>query len=95
MAWALLILFAIGAACALRVPILIVTLIVVVVTIAYAIVSYSSGSTFLYAIGWGLIFAGALETGYLFTHGVLHFLYVRRAGSERRSREVQSRYSAD
>ncbi|OWV96903.1 hypothetical protein [Rhizobium sp. R693] len=95
MVWALLILFTIGAACAPRVPILIVTLIVVVVMIAYAIVSYSNGSPFLHTIGWGLIFAGALQAGHLFMHGVLHFLYVRRAGRGHTSGEVRSRYSAD
>ncbi|OWW00099.1 hypothetical protein ATY81_25205 [Rhizobium sp. R72] len=79
MASTLLILFAIGAACALRAPILIVTLILLAVMIAHAIASYSGGSTFLGSLGWGLVFAGSLEAGYLFTHGILYFLYVRGA----------------
>ncbi len=57
MAWALLVSFVIGAICALRMPILVFTLVVVTVILTCAIASYSTGSTFLHSIGWGLLFA--------------------------------------
>ncbi|MDP9811581.1 putative membrane protein [Rhizobium tibeticum] len=95
MAWALLVSFVIGAICALRMPILVFTLVVVAVILTCAIASYSTGSTFLHSIGWGLLFAAVLEAGYLFTHGVLYFLYARRGHNGRTSRKVQSKYSAD
>ncbi|SEI00597.1 hypothetical protein SAMN05216228_101560 [Rhizobium tibeticum] len=95
MAWALLVSFVIGAVCALRMPILVFTLVVIAVMIACGVASYATGSSFLHAIGWGLIFAAVLEAGYVFTHGVLFFLYARRANNERTSRKVHSKYSAD
>ncbi|CCM78313.1 hypothetical protein [Rhizobium mesoamericanum] len=70
MGWALVVSFLIGAICALRMPVLIFTLIVVAVLIAYTGVSLSTGSPFTHAIGWGFIFVSVLEAGYVVIHVV-------------------------
>ncbi len=95
MGWALAICFVIGAISALRLPVLIFTLIVLVVMAAYAVFSFSTGSAVLPAVGWSIAFAAALEAGYLFTHGALYFLYVRRASDRRSAQKIQSKYTAD
>ena len=97
MGWALIISFLIGAVCALRVPVLIFALIVLVVMVAYAGVSYSTGSSLMQAIAWGFVFSVVLEAGYVFTHVLLHSFYTRRASdAEKRSpQQAQSKYHAD
>jgi hypothetical protein len=86
-----------GVACALRMPVLIFTLIVLIVMIAYAIASYSIGSSLLQSVAWGLAFAVLLEAGYLSGHGILYCLYSRRTAGRRRRlwRKIHSRYPAD
>ncbi|MBW9118009.1 hypothetical protein JNB88_30805 [Rhizobium cauense] len=97
MGWALVISFLIGAICGLRVPVLIFTLIVLVVMVAYAVVSYSTGSTVVQAIAWGFVLAAVLEAGYVFTHVLLHAFYTRRASDTEKpaARQSQSKYPAD
>jgi len=97
MGWALVVSFLIGAICALRVPVLIFTLIVLVVMIAYAGVSYSTGSPFTHAIAWGFVFAVVLEAGYVFTHVFLHAFYTRLASDaeKRAPQEAHPKYPAD
>ncbi|MDQ0562026.1 putative membrane protein [Rhizobium mesoamericanum] len=70
MGWALVVSFLIGAICALRMHVLIFTLIVVAVLIAYTGVSLSTGSSFTHAIAWGFVFASVLEAGYVVIHVV-------------------------
>lgn len=98
MGWAIAVSFLTGVVCALRMPILIFTLIVLIVMIACAIASYSVGSSLLQSIAWALAFAGVLEAGYLSGHGILHCLYSRRrtaVGRRRLWRKIHSRYPAD
>ncbi|MBB3399616.1 MULTISPECIES: hypothetical protein [unclassified Rhizobium] len=97
MGWALVISFLIGAVCALRVPVLIFTLIVLVVMIAYAGASYFAGSPVLNAFAWGFVFAVVLEAGYVFAHVVLHAFYARRASDteKRAPQQAQPKYPAD
>ncbi|MBD9449520.1 MULTISPECIES: hypothetical protein [unclassified Rhizobium] len=97
MGWALLVSFLIGAICALRVPVLIFALIVLVVMIAYAGVSYTNGSPLMHAIAWGFVFAVVLEAGYVFAHLLLHSFYTRRASDteKRTPQQAQSKYHAD
>jgi len=95
MGWAFAICFVIGAICALRLPILIFTLIVVFVMLGYAIVGVTTGSGILAAIAWAMALATLLEAGYLFTHAILYCVYTRRASGARSSRKIQSKYTAD
>jgi hypothetical protein len=97
MEWAAAVSFLIGVVCALRMPVLVFTIAVLIVMIAYAIASYSIGSTLLQSVAWSVAFAVVLEAGYLFGHGILYCLYSRRtAGGRRRVwQKIQSKYSAD
>ncbi|MDM9625165.1 hypothetical protein QTL95_04595 [Rhizobium sp. S152] len=97
MGWALVISFLIGAVSALRVPVLIFTLIVLVVLIVYTGIGYTTGSPILNAIAWGFVFAFVLEAGYVFTHVLLHSLYTRRASDNenRAPQQAQSKYPVD
>jgi hypothetical protein len=97
MEWAAAISFLIGVVCALRMPVLVFTITVLIVMIVYAIASYSTGSTLVQSVAWGLAFAVVLEAGYLFGHAILYGLYSRRTADGRRRvwQKVQSKYSAD
>lgn len=97
MEWAIAVSFLIGVICALRMPVLIFTLTVLIVMIAYAIASYSIGSSLLQSVAWSLAFAVVLEAGYLSGHGILYCLYSQRTEGGRRRlwQKVHSKYSAD
>jgi uncharacterized membrane protein len=97
MGWALAISLLIGAVCALRVPVLIFALLVLAVLAIYAVVSYTTGNTLWYAIGWGIAFAVALEAGYVLTHVLLHAFYARRVdNAEKRAPQgTRSKFPAD
>lgn len=87
--------FVLGAVSALRMPILVFTLVVMVVMAAYAIFSVVAGMPFLLALGLSMALASVLEAGYIFTHGVLYLLYVRRANEIRAHRKIESKYTTD
>jgi uncharacterized protein (DUF2062 family) len=97
MGWAIAVSFAIGVICAMRMPVLIFTFVVLVVIIAYAIASCTIGSPFAQSLAWGLAFAAVLEAGYLSGHGILFSLYSRRTerGRRRLWQKLHSKYSAD
>lgn len=84
MAWGLIISFAVGVLCALRVPILHFTIIVLIVMFGYAIASVGSGSSALGIIGWSFILAAALEAGYIFPHVLFYIVYVKVLGRDLR-----------
>ncbi|RDJ03288.1 hypothetical protein [Rhizobium grahamii] len=87
--------FVLGAVSALRMPILVFTLVVMVVMAAYAIFSVVAGMSSIMAFGWSMALASMLEAGYIFTHTVLYLVYVRRADETRAPRKIQSKYTAD
>ncbi|MDI7862986.1 hypothetical protein MRS76_13565 [Rhizobiaceae bacterium n13] len=97
MDWALAVSFVIGAICAVRMPVLIFTLIVVAVMFVYAGASYSSGTSVVHAIAWGVALAAVLQAGYVFTHVLLYFFYTRRSADahKRAPQDIRSKYSAD
>ncbi|KQV70495.1 hypothetical protein ASC90_09460 [Rhizobium sp. Root1220] len=97
MGWEFVVAFLVGAACALRMPVLVFTIVVLIVLIAYAAASYTTGSSALSSMIWAFIFAAVLEAGYLVSHGILYLVYVKGAGRERKrsSADVSSKYSAD
>jgi hypothetical protein len=97
MPWALAVSFVVGAICAVRLPVLIFTLIVVFVMIAFAAASMTMGNSVLATALWSLAYAAMLEAGYIFVHGLFYLFYVKRAarGSKRPSSEIRSKYSSD
>ncbi|ANL31784.1 hypothetical protein AMC90_PD00759 (plasmid) [Rhizobium phaseoli] len=78
-------------------PVLIFTMVVLVVMIVYASISYSTGVPLANAIAWGFVFAAVLEAGNIFTHILLYAFYTRRANEahKRTPREMQSKFPAD
>jgi hypothetical protein len=89
--------FLIGAVCAVRLPVLIFTLIVALVMVVFGAISYSSGYSLGSAALFAVIYAAALEGGYVLAHFVFYLVYVRRAsrGDKRRSGKVTSKYSSE
>ena len=87
--------FILGAVSALRMPILVFTLVVMVVMGAYTIFSVVAGTSFFLALGLSVALASVLEAGYIFTHGVLYLVYVRRANETRAHRKIESKYTTD
>lgn len=84
MAWTLTVSFLVGAILAVRMPVLIFTLIVLGVMVAYALTSVSTGTSVLISVACAFLFAAVLEAGYLCSHGLFYLLYVRQGGEERR-----------
>lgn len=96
--WALIVSFVVGAVCAVRLPVLIFTLMVSLVAIVFAAISLHAGTSLASTAIWTLVYAAALEIGYVLAHGLLYFLYIKR--SERASRQqppldLPSKYSSD
>lgn len=96
MAWGLIISFAVGVLCALRVPILHFTIIVLIVMVGYAIANIGSGNSVLAVIGWSFILAAVLEAGYIFPHVLFYVVYVKLLGRDlgRPSSQTGSRFFA-
>ncbi|GAC1045786.1 hypothetical protein [Rhizobium sp. No.120] len=82
MAWGLIVSFVVGALCALRVPILLFTIIVLVVMVGYALSNIGSDSSALDIAAWSFILAAVLEAGYIFPHLLLYIIYVKVLGRD-------------
>lgn len=82
MAWGLIVSFVVGALCALRVPILLFTIIVLIVMVGYALSNIGSGSSALDIIAWSFILAAVLEAGYIFPRMLLYVIYVKVLGRD-------------
>lgn len=97
MTWALVISFILGAVCALRLPILIFTLVTLVVIFLFAASAIGMGYTVATAAMWAILLTVAIEAGYVAMHGVFYLLYVRKREFDRKRTplEVNSKYSAD
>jgi len=93
--WALALSFLVGAVCAVRLPVLLFTVIVVIVVVAFA--SFISAGSTVERVVWAFTHAGALEAGYLFVHCLFYLVYVRRAArvGKRPAAEMTSKYSPD
>ncbi|MBB3569114.1 hypothetical protein [Rhizobium sp. BK491] len=82
MAWGLIVSFVVGALCALRVPILLFTIIVLIVMVGYALSNIGSGSSALDILAWSFILAAVLEAGYIFPRVLLYVIYVKVLGRD-------------
>lgn len=82
MAWGLIVSFVVGALCALRVPILLFTIIVLIVMVGYALSNIGSGSSALDILVWSFILAAVLEAGYIFPRMLLYVIYVKVLGRD-------------
>lgn len=96
MAWGLIISFAVGVLCALRVPILHFTIIVLIVMVGYALANIGSGNSAINIIGWSFILAAVLEAGYIFPHVIFYVVYVKLLGRDlgRSGSQTGSRFFA-
>jgi vacuolar-type H+-ATPase subunit I/STV1 len=84
MAWGLVLSFAVGALCALRVPILHFTIIVLAIVVGYAVMNIGTGSSAIDILSWAALLAVILEAGYIFPHLLFYVVYVKLLGRERR-----------
>ncbi len=82
MPWAIAVAFLVGAVSAVRLPVLIFTLIVALVVAVFAVTSYGLGASIVSSALWGLAYAAALEAGYVFAHCLFYMVYVRRSSRE-------------
>jgi hypothetical protein len=91
MAWGLVLSFAVGVLCALRVPILHFTLIVLAIMVGYAVMNIGTGSSVTEILAWSALLAVVLEAGYVFPHLLFYIVYVKLLGRDRkRSPEIGS-----
>ncbi len=96
--WALIVSFVVGAVCAVRLPILIFTLVVFLVATVFAAINIHAGISVASTAIWTIAYAASLEIGYVLAHALLYFLYIKR--SERASRQqspldLPSKYSSE
>lgn len=93
--WGLLVSFLIGAVCAIRLPILHFTLIVIagILVFACSAAYESSAGIFL----WCLAYAALMQIGYVFSNYIFHLIYARAHVRQRRnfSPVMRSKYSPD
>ncbi|MBO9196849.1 hypothetical protein J5277_22315 [Rhizobium sp. 16-449-1b] len=94
---AIVIAFIVGAVCAVRLPVLIFTLIVALVVVVFAVTSHGLGDSIGSSVLWGLAYAAALEAGYVFAHCLFYMVYVRRSSREDKqpSAKITSRYPSE
>lgn len=91
MAWGLVLSFVVGALCALRVPILHFTIIVLAIMVGYAAINIGTGSSVTQIFVWTALLAIVLEAGYVFPHLLFYVVYVKLLGRDiRRSPGVGS-----
>jgi hypothetical protein len=97
MPWAIAVSFVVGAVCAVRLPVLLFTIVVALVVVVFAVTSHSIGNSVGSSALWALAYAAALEAGYVFSHCLFYLAYVRRSSqaSKADSSEMRSKYSAD
>ncbi|HEY0122522.1 MAG TPA: hypothetical protein VGC14_12320 [Rhizobium sp.] len=84
MAWGLVLSFVVGALCALRVPILHFTIVVLAIMVGYAVMNIGTGSSVTEICAWSALLAVVLEAGYLFPHLLFYVVYVKLLGRDRR-----------
>jgi hypothetical protein len=91
MAWGLVLSFVVGALCALRVPILHFTIVVLAIMVGYAAINIGTGSSVTQIFVWTALLAIVLEAGYVFPHLLFYVVYVKLLGRDiRRSPDVGS-----
>jgi len=91
MAWGLFLSFAVGVLCALRVPILHFTIIVVLIIAGYVMANIGSGRSAAELASWSAILAVVLEAGYLFPHLLFYLVYVKLLGRDRSRLPAQTK----
>ncbi|EJK86703.1 hypothetical protein MOV66_06210 [Agrobacterium sp. SHOUNA12C] len=84
MAWGLVLSFAVGALCALRVPILHFTILVLAIMVGYAVMNIGTASSAIEVFSWTALLAVILEAGYVFPHLLFYVVYVKLLGRDRR-----------
>ena len=89
MAWALVISFIIGALCAIRLPILIFTLIVALVVVVFSLTGAALGYSFSTIANWSVLLASALEAGCMATHAFFYVAFVRRKSVEKKRSSIK------
>ncbi|WP_028747161.1 hypothetical protein [Rhizobium mesoamericanum] len=97
MPWAIAVSFLVGAICAVRLPVLLFTLIVALIVVVFAVIGHGLGNSFATVAVWAIIYAAALEAGYLFVHWLFYLFYVKRTAQKTKqaSPEIRSKYSAE
>ncbi|MDR6817503.1 hypothetical protein J2X76_002679 [Neorhizobium sp. 2083] len=97
MAWAVVSAFVIGALCAVRLPILIFTLLVSVMTVAFALTGIVLGYAMPTVLMWSFLLLVALEAGCAGMNGLFFLLYARKRVAKREASplEATSKYSPD
>ncbi len=91
MGWALAFCFIVGASVALWVPVLGFTVAIFVIACVFVVVWYLATAAIWSAIGWAAAVVVFLEIGYVFTHAIAYFVYVRRPNARRYRDRGQSR----
>lgn len=88
--------FLVGAVCAVRLPVLIFTLVVALVVFVFGIINYGIGNPLVSSALWALAYAAALEAGYVFAHCLFYLLYVRRSirHEKQAPNEIRSKYTS-
>ncbi|OCJ07880.1 hypothetical protein A6U87_11465 [Rhizobium sp. AC44/96] len=97
MPWSLLVLFLVGAVCAVRLPILHFTLVVVIVIAGYALASIGSAKSGIEVFVWSALYAGALEGGYILANCLFYLVFVKFFARKykRPPSNLNSKYSQD
>ena len=97
MLWALPICFAIGALCALKIPVLHFAIVVMAVMAVYTIACVLSGGPVVASLLWMVLFAVSLEAGYVFDHLIAYLTATRVTKQEVKTSasKLRSRYSPD
>lgn len=90
MHWSFLVWILVGMVCAIRVPILHFTLVVIAGVCVYAVVFQSSYVSAGQLLVWCLIYGALLQFGYVCTHCIFYLTYIRTAVKERRSSSQKS-----
>ncbi|KKX24482.1 hypothetical protein [Rhizobium sp. LC145] len=89
MTWALVISFIIGAFCAIRLPILIFTLIVILVVFVFALTGIGLGYSLPTIAFWSFLLVASLEAGCAATHAFFYVMFVRRQAIEKKRTAIK------
>lgn len=84
MHWSFLVWILVGMLCAIRLPILHFTLVVIAGVCVYAVLFHSSYDSAGQLLVWCLIYGALLQFGYVCSHCIFYLMYIRTAAKERR-----------
>jgi uncharacterized protein YqgC (DUF456 family) len=97
MHWGLLVSFLIGVICAIRLPILHFTLVVIIGVCIYGFAYHASYASNTQLLLWCIAYGGVLQLGYVFSNCIFYLVYVRTGARKRRNftSAMRSKYSPD